>query len=64
MHYTNTSDAKQQETSSISPKLKLTEPPVVLPKAGTITFIAFSILATILFLFSFTKLTILHKKIK
>lgn len=64
VHYTNTSDAKQQETSSISPKLKLTEPPVVLPKAGTITFIAFSILATILFLFSFTKLTILHKKIK
>lgn len=62
--YTNTNDTKQQETSNISPKLKLTEPPVVLPKAGTITLIAFGILATILFLFSFIKLTILHKQIK
>lgn len=62
--YTDTSDIKQQKTSDISPKLKLTEPPVVLPKAGTITFITCAILVIILFIFSFIKLSILHKEIK
>ena len=62
--YTDTSDVKHQETSDISPKLKLTEPPVVLPKAGTITLITCGILVTILLIFSFVKLAILDKKMK
>lgn len=60
--YTDFDDKKQTKTSDISPKLLLVEPPVVLPKAGTITFIGFSILAAGLFIYSILKLTILHNK--
>ncbi len=62
--YTDTSDIKHSETSDISPKLKLTEPPVVLPKAGTITFIVCSIITIALLIFSITKLTLYHKNTK
>lgn len=60
--YTDSDDKKQTKTSDISPKLLLEEPPVALPKAGTITFIGFSILATGLFIYSIIKLTITHHK--
>lgn len=60
--YTDFDDKKQTNTSDISPKLLLEEPPVVLPKAGTITFVGFSILATGLFIYSIIKLTIVHNK--
>lgn len=60
--YTDFDDKKQTKTSDISPKLLLEEPPVVLPKAGTITFVGFSILATGLFIYSIIKLTIVHNK--
>lgn len=60
--YTDLNDTKQTKTSDVSPKIKLTEPPAVLPKAGTITLVGFCILATGLFIYSIIKLTIIHKK--
>lgn len=60
--YTDFDDKKQTKTSDVSPKLLLEEPPVVLPKAGTITFVGFSILAAGLFIYSIIKLTIVHNK--
>lgn len=60
--YTDFDDIKQTKTSDISPKIKLTEPPVVLPKAGTITFISFSIIIGGLLIYSIIKLIILHNK--
>ncbi len=62
--YTDFDDVKQTKTSDISPKIKLTEPPVVLPKAGTTTLIGFSVLASILFIYSVIKLTMIHHKMK
>lgn len=62
--YTDLDGTQQAKTSDISPKIKLTEPPTVLPKAGTITLISFAVLATGLFIYSIVKLTIINKKIK
>lgn len=62
--YTDFDDVKQTKTSDVSPKIKLTEPPVVLPKAGTTTLIGFSVLASILFIYSIIKLTMIHHKMK
>ena len=45
INYTDFDDKEQDKTSNISPKIKLAEPPAVLPKAGTITLISFTILA-------------------
>lgn len=60
--YTDLDGEKETKTSDISPKIKLTEPPVVLPKAGTITLISFCVLATGLLIFSIIKLITVHKK--
>ncbi len=60
--YTDLDDAKQTKTSDISPKIKLTEPPAILPKAGTWTLIGFSVLAIILLVYSVIRLTIIHRK--
>lgn len=60
--YTDFDDAKQNKTSDISPKIKLTEPPAVLPKAGNLTLIGFSILVGGLLVYSAIRLTIIHKK--
>lgn len=62
--YTDLDNKSQAKTSDVSPKLKLTEPPATLPKAGTTTFVAIAILATGLLVFSITKLTILNNKMK
>lgn len=62
LDYTDFDDSKQTKTSDISPKVKLTEPPVVLPKAGTITFISFSIVIGGLFIYSIIKLIVLYHK--
>ncbi len=62
--YTDITDKKQAKTSDITPKLKLTEPPIQLPKAGTITFIGISILVVGLLAYSTLKLTSIHKKMK
>lgn len=63
--YEDYNDQEQSKTSNVSPKLKLTEPPAVLPKAGmTTVIITFVILATGLLIFSLTKLTLINKKLK
>lgn len=62
--YTDLDGAEQVKTSDVSPKIKLTEPPTVLPKAGTITLISFTVLATGLFIYSIIKLTVVNKKMK
>lgn len=63
--YTDFDDNEQNKTSDISPKLKLAEPPAVLPKAGfTTLIITFGVVAISLLVFSFTKLTILNHKMK
>ena len=62
--YKNIDGIKQTKTSDVSPKLKLTEPPAVLPKAGTITFITLIAIAGGLFTFSVIKLAIFDKQTK
>ena len=63
--YTNFDDEKQEKTSDVTPKLKLSEPPAVLPKAGITTLIiTFSVLAGGLFIFSVSKLILVNKKMK
>lgn len=64
INYTDFDGVKQTKTSDISPKIKLTEPPVELPKAGNITLISFVVLATGLFIYSIIKLIIIHNKTK
>lgn len=60
--YTDLDNEKQTKTSDISPKVKLTEPPAQLPKAGTITLISLSLLASGLLVYSLIKLTTIHNK--
>ena len=62
--YNDFDNVSQSKTSDITPKLKLSEPPAVLPKAGTTLLIGSIILATILLVFSIAKLTILNNKMK
>lgn len=62
--YKDFDDKKQEKTSNVSPQLKLTEPPVVLPKAGTITFISLVIVIITFTGFSIFKLVNLNNKIK
>ena len=62
--YNDFDGTEQSKTSNVTPKLRLTEPPAVLPKAGTTLLIGFGILAIGLLIFSFTKLSILNNKMK
>lgn len=63
--YTDFDNKEQEKTSDVTPKLKLTEPPAVLPKAGMTTlFICLGIITATILVVSFTKLTILNKKMK
>ena len=63
--YTDFDGKEQSKTSNISPKLKLTEPPAVLPKAGVTTLlITFGIVSVGLLVFSLTKLSIINRKMK
>ncbi|MCI8637236.1 MAG: VWA domain-containing protein [Clostridia bacterium] len=60
--YIDLDEVKQTKTSDITPKIKLTEPPAVLPKAGTLTLIGFSVLTIGLLVYSVIRLTIIHRK--
>lgn len=60
--YTDPNGATQGKTSDVTPKLRLTEPPAVLPAAGKTILIAFVVLASGLLVFSLIKLAILNKK--
>lgn len=63
--YTDFENKEQNKTSDVSPKLKLVEPPAILPKAGfTTLMITFGMIAVGFFLFSLTKLVIIHHKVK
>ena len=62
--YTDFDDEKQQKTSDVTPKLKLTEPPAVLPKAGITKLIITSVLVSGLLIFSLGKLILVNKKMK
>ena len=63
--YTDFDGKEQSKTSNISPKLKLTEPPAVLPKAGVTTLlITFGIVSVGLLVFSLTKLSIINRRMK
>ena len=62
--YKDLDDKPQTKTSDISPKLKLTEPPVALPKAGMITLISLSVLLGGFAIFSIIKLLVLNNKMK
>ena len=62
--YADYNGETQNKISDVTPKLKLSEPPAELPKAGTITLIGFTVLALGLFGYSLVRLTILNKQIK
>ena len=62
--YKDLDDKPQTKTSDISPKLKLTEPPVALPKAGMITLISLGVLLGGFAIFSIIKLLVLNNKMK
>ena len=62
--YNDFDGTEQSKTSDVTPKLRLTEPPAVLPKAGTTLLIGFGVLAIGLLIFSFIKLKTLNNKMK
>ena len=62
--YNDFDGVEQSKTSDVTPKLRLTEPPAVLPKAGTTLLIGFGVLAIGLLIFSFIKLKTLNDKMK
>ena len=62
--YNDFDGTEQSKTSDITPKLKLTEPPATLPKAGTTLLIGLSVLAIGLLIFSLAKILILNNKMK
>ncbi len=53
-----------EDTSDVTPKLKLTEPPVVLPAAGIQIIITLFILTVGLLIYSFVRFTIINKNMK
>ena len=62
--YNDFDGVEQSKTSDVTPKLRLTEPPAELPKAGTTLLIGFGALAIGLLIFSFIKLKTLNNKMK
>lgn len=62
--YKDSNGKFQTKTSDVSPKLKLTEPPVNLPKAGIITLVSLGVLLGGFAILSITKLLILNNKMK
>ena len=68
IQYTDFNGEKQAKSSSISPKIRLSEPanlttaPYPLPKAGRLTLISFGILSIACFIYSVIRLILLYKK--
>ncbi len=62
LDYINLNNENQSKTSDVTPKLKLTEPPAILPQTGIFALIGFAILPTGLIIFSSIKLLNLYKK--
>lgn len=62
--YTDVNNNPASDTSDVTPKLRLSEPPVVLPKAGTGIFISLIAVAGGFLVYSLVRLAILNKKMK
>lgn len=62
--YTDYNNSTETKTSDITPKLKLVEPPPVLPKTGLTTLIFVGSILLIIFVLSAGKLILINKKIK
>lgn len=62
--YTNFDGETVEETSDVTPKLKLTEPPVTLPAAGTPIMITLFVIVVGAIIYSFVRFTILNKNMK
>ena len=62
LSYTDPNGNPQEKTSDVTPKLKLTEPPAVLPATGKTILIGFIVVASVLLVFSIVKLFILNRK--
>lgn len=62
--YTDFNDEHVEDTSDVTPKLKLTEPPVVLPKAGTPIMITLFVITIGLLGYSFVKFNNINKNMK
>lgn len=60
--YTDYNNSTINKTSDVTPKLKLVEPPAVLPKAGLTTLIIVGSLLLIILIFSAGKLISINKK--
>ena len=60
--YTDYTSTEQSKTSDVTPKLKLVEPPPVLPKAGLTTFIISGSILLIVLIFFAGKLISINKK--
>lgn len=61
--YIDYNNSEQSKTSDITPKLKLAEPPAVLPKAGLTTLIIAGSILLIILVFSAGKLISIKKKL-
>lgn len=62
--YTDFDGKNQSKTSDVTPKLKLTEPPVELPKAGTPLFITMFILLASIISYTFIKYNVTKNNMK
>ena len=62
--YTNFNGENHDNTSDVTPKLRLTEPPVVLPAAGTPIMITLFVVGIGILVYSFIRFTILNKNMK
>lgn len=62
--YTNFDGETVEETSDVTPKLRLAEPPVTLPAAGTPIMITLFVIVVGAIIYSFVRFTILNKNMK
>ena len=62
--YTDFNGKTVEDTSDVTPKLKLTEPPVVLPAAGTSIVIALFVIVIAGIIYSFIRFNIINKSMK
>ena len=62
--YTNLNGETVEDTADVTPKLKLTEPPVVLPASGRPIMIALFVVGIGILVYSFSRFTFLNKNMK
>ena len=64
LNYTDYNNSKQSKTSDVTPKLKLAEPPAVLPKTGLTPIIIAGSVLLLIIAFSTVKILIINNKMK